>query len=205
MTRNRVRFCIAAVLPVLLAGCAQSYLPFYADQSKVKAPELAGEWQVLKALDDVSDKNVRPWVCREIGDAIYEVQTYDTNGVAATLKVVPFRVGGQLFCDVTAGDIGDKLANNRYWLTSVTPVHTVWKLVLTNDIAVLTGLNVDEVKKASESKVTPLPSTSRSSDERLYTATPQQWEKFLAVCGTNANCFSGDPAYILKRRKAKAD
>lgn len=190
------------VVPVLVAGCAQSYQPFYTEKSKSPVPELVGEWTALKALDDdLTNTTVKPWVCRETAAATYDVLTHGSNNVPALVRVVTFKVAGQLYCDVTAGDV-DKIGPvNPYWVTSVTAVHTVWKLQLTNDLVTLTALDAEWLKRTVDSKDAVLPFIPGEKDDlRLYTATPQQWEQFLARFGAGTNAFGGDPWYILKRR-----
>ena len=191
------------MLPVmLLAGCAQSYHPFYTEPSKESVAELVGEWQPLKALDDFEGVTVTPWVCRETGTGTYEVVTYGTNAVPSALEVVSFRVARQLYCDVAAGDADQQPALNTYWVTSVCQIHTLWKVQFTNDLVTLTALNSEWLKRAGNDKQVALPFVSKNGDERLYTATSQEWEQFLTRYGTNTEVFGGDPAYILKRRPA---
>jgi len=194
-----LRWLLGVAVAGLLTGCAQSYHQFYTEESRVKVPAIVGEWDVLKALgDDMTGKTIKPWVVAEVADG-YEVAAYETNGIAATLEVVCFKTANQIYCDVTAGAYG-QAEPNRHWMYSIIPVHTVWKIGLTNDTLVLTGFNYDWLKQAIETNAVALPFLSGDrSDERLYTATPEQWQKFLAAHGTNTAVFDAEPAYVFKK------
>ena len=198
---KRLRGTIGGLLA--LTGCVQSFQPFYTEQAKSHVPVLVGEWDALKALDKVAAGEMKPWICREVTNATYEVTAYETNNVAASLILVTFTAAGQLFGDVAPGDPGEPA--NRFWNTSVTPVHTLWRLRMSNDVVSLSALSSDWLEKAITAKEVVLPYVEVSGENhRLYTATSVQWQAFLARHGTNEAAFNDDAAYVFRKHHAAA-
>jgi hypothetical protein len=192
------RSLLAIFAAAVFGGCAQSYHPFYMEKSKVKVPELIGEWQ------KADETNVPPWVCTETKPLEYLVQTSDDKGNVSPVTVVPFKIGTNLFCDVTASDkfeAAEKI--NAYLKFTVIPVHYVCKLEIRGDTVAVTALQYDWLKSKIESAAIKLPAIhGEEKDRLLFTATSEEWETFLAKYGNDPEAFKTENAMTFKRRPA---
>ena len=143
-------------------------------------PELVGAWQ------KADETNEPPWVCTESKPMEYLVQTYE-NGKASPVAVVPFKIGTNLFCDVTAPDnVEDSDKIN-------------------GDTIAVTALQYDWLSSKIESAAIKLPAIhGEEKDRLLFTATSEEWETFLAKYGNDPEAFKTENAKIFKRRPAPA-
>ena len=85
---------------VLLSGCyIQSLNKFYTDDRKVELPQIEGAWlPTVQIGQDVSNKNISPWVFTED-----KIESYDVDNKFAELEVVYFKIDDSLFMDFSAG------------------------------------------------------------------------------------------------------
>jgi len=188
------RFAMFGLL--LLGGCVvQSFHPFYEENAKVALPQLAGEWDLI--ADGTNTKPAcTPWVFTDEGELI----TRDDKNLPGKLRASFFKVGGQLFCDLEAGDLEEGRVN-VYWMLHVRPVHTVCKAQLTDRELTLVPLHFNWFKKALVSREIELPHlTARGNDVFLVTATTDQWRKFLQQHAADTNAFPQNTAYLLRKR-----
>lgn len=206
-TNRRLATGAALALAALLTGCVQSFHPFCTPEVVVPVPELAGQWDVVQptnADDMFAASTNRPWLCTALQTGLYQVVTYGTNEVPATLLVATFKVADQLYCDTTAGE-SDEHASNPYWNSSITRVHNLWKLSLSNDVLSLRALDLDWLRRAGKSNLVALAYVSETAGDqggRLYTARPAEWVEFLKKFGAQAEVFADDPAFVLRKRAA---
>ena len=187
---------IAPILAVLLAGCiVQSFHPFYTDKSKVALPQLNGEWDAVTAFGEKVDAtNSPPWHIS--GDQII---AYDSDSLSSKVQVVFFKLSGQLFCDSTAGDIGDS-KTPEYWAWHVRRIHTVTKVETNCDLLTFKPLDIDWLTNGiAAGRVSLSCLTQRGDNLPLFTATPADWERFLARYAKNPDAFPTSHIYVLKR------
>jgi len=191
------RSLLAIFAVAVFGGCAQSYHPFYTEKSKVKVPELVGEW--LKT-DNTNDP---PWVCTESNPAEYLVQTFD-DGKTSTIKMVTFKIGMNLFCDVTAPDnLGDQYKMNCYLAGALVPVHYVSKLDAHANTVAVTPLDREWIRSKVLTNTPALAVVlGGKDDDLLFTASSEQWEAFLAKYGNDPVAFPTNATGVFKRRPA---
>ncbi|HUJ71585.1 MAG TPA: hypothetical protein VLZ30_05035, partial [Verrucomicrobiae bacterium] len=161
------------LLFILLAGCiVQSFYPFYTDKSKVALPELNGEWDAVVTFGEKqAATNVPPW---QISSDQLTAYPYDPEySQPSKIQVTFFRLGGQLFCDSIASDIGNSGTKVPwYWAWHVRPIHTVTKVEMNADLLTFTPLDLDWLtNRVAKGKVS-LPHLARAEDDNwpLFTA-----------------------------------
>ena len=183
------------VLFILLAGCiVQSFHPFYTDKSKVALPQLNGQWDAVTIWGDKADTNLPPW---RISDN--EIVAYDPDSLSSKVQVVFFKLSGQLFCDSTAGDIGDS-KTPWYWAWHVRRIHTVTKVETNCDLLTFKPLDIDWLTNGIAAGKVSLSCLTQPGDNLpLFTAKPAEWEKFLAKYAKNLDAFPENHIYVLKR------
>lgn len=184
------------VLLIIFAGCiVQSFYPFYTDKSKVALPQLNGEWDAVTAFGEKMDAtNVPPW-----GISGDQIVAYDPdNSQPSQVHAVFFKVGGQLFCDSTAGDIGK---GSKYWAWHTRPVHTVTKVETNGNSLTFIPLDHDWLNNRIAMGKVSLSHLARAEDDNwpLFTAKSADWEKFLTKYANNADAFPTNHIYVLKR------
>ena len=187
---------IAPILAVLLAGCiVQSFHPFYTDKSKVALPQLNGEWDAVTAFGEKVDAtNSPPWHISSD-----QIIAYDSDSLSSKVEVVFFKLSGQLFCDSTAGDIGDS-KTPEYWAWHVRRIHTVTKVETNCDLLTFKPLDIDWLTNGiAAGRVSLSCLTQRGDNLPLFTATPADWERFLARYAKNPDAFPTSHIYVLKR------
>src|ERR1017187_2570680 len=184
------------LLFVLLAGCiVQSFHPFYTDKSKVALPQLNGQWDVVTAWGKGVSTNILPWQISE-----NEIVAYDPDSQPSKVQVTFFKLGKTLFCDSTAGNVGDTKVP-WYWGWHVYPVHTVTKVETNGDVLIFKPLDLDWLTnrvatgKVSLSHMTPL----EEDKWPPFTATPADWEKVLIKYASNTDAFPTNHIYVLER------
>ncbi len=194
---------VSAVLPVLalplvLSGCiVQSVQPFYAASSIVQVPGIEGEWAMLDAKGKARDQNA--W---NFGRD--RVITYDDQGARGELKVTYFRVGDGYFADATADE--PSAGTSSWWVMHVVPVHTVSRVVLTDDSLVIVPLSFAWMKRAIREQRVSLPSIRwDAADDLVFTATSEEWLAFLEKFGSNTDVFPEDGALRFVRKKSASD
>jgi hypothetical protein len=181
------------VLLIFLSGClVQSFHPFYTDKSKVALPQLNGQWDLVTAWGEDASTNVLPW---QISDN--EIVAYDPNSQPSKVQAVFFKLGKTLFCDTTAGNIGDTKIP-WYWAWHVFPVHTVTKVETNANSLIFTPLDLDWLTNRVATGRVSLPHLDEEKS-LLFTAKAADWEKFLTKYANNMDAFPTNHIYALKR------
>jgi hypothetical protein len=187
---------VLPIVVILVAGCiVQSFHPFYTEKSKVVLPQLNGEWDAVKLWGDaVKETNILPWQI-----STNQIVAYNGESGPAPIRVAFFKLGGQLFCDSTAGD-NDKMSSS-YWTWHLRPVHTVSKVETNRDLLTFRPLDLDWLTNLIATGTVLLPHVSRIEDDHwpLFTATPADWEAFLAAYASDTNAFPDMHIFVLKR------
>jgi hypothetical protein len=184
---------VLPVLLVFLSGClVQSIHPFYTDKSKVALPQLNGQWDLVTAWGKAASTNVPPW---QISDN--EIVAYDPDSQPSRVQVVFFKLDKTLFCDTTAGTIGD-IKVPWYWAWHVFPVHTVTKVETNANSLVFTPLDLDWLTNRVATGKVSLPHIEEENSH-LFMAKPADWEKFLTKFANNTNAFPANHIYVLTR------
>lgn len=197
------RIC-ALSLVLLLSGClVQSLQPFYTDESKVKVPELKGEWKLVTDWGrDVSGTEIKPWVLGED-----QVTTYNESNETAQIQMVYFKMGETLYCDSGAGDPGKTAKINEYWVWHFVSAHTLWKVELKEDVVRFLPMDLDWMKDAMQNGRILVPPHFDRDDKQewpVFSATPGEWQDFLKSHGADPGVFSTNNVYVLKKLKPAA-
>lgn len=204
--RARLGVILLAVA-IVAAGCwVQSIHPFYTEASRVAAPELVGEWQLVRAGDeDVSTNSIKPWTVVDLDKKTYGLITHNKDNVPSNIRAVFFKVGDYTFCDWTAGSLDDETAVNEYWSLTIRAVHVVHKVEHSKDSLMFTPLHPEWLTKAVEAGEINIPflkprkTEGEGDDLPIYTATSEEWEKLLKQHAANTNAFQASMAIVLKR------
>lgn len=187
------------ILLVLLAGCiVQSFQPFYTGKSKVELPQLNGNWDAIKAFGNpLTTSNVPPWQI-----SADQIVAYDPDSKPSKIDVSFFKLGSQLFCDSTAGNSEGQA---WYWAWHTRPIHTVTRVETNGNLLVFKPLDLNWLTNGVATGKISLPYISRPEDDRwpLFTATPAQWEQFLAMYADDTNAFPDTHSYVLKRHASE--
>jgi len=182
------------------SGCiAQSLNPFFTKDTLIEMPQLNGEWILLENMgDDVSDKNIKPWIFRE-----GELQTYNEDGYEGLLKVHFFKVKENTFIDFTAGDLSIDVDISELWVFNVAPVHTICKVEIKDDLLILKPMNYEWIDAAIEDKKILLPHivVEANDDIKLITAKSEDWIVFLEEYGDDEEVFTEEYQFVLKMQK----
>lgn len=189
---------LACLSAIVVTGCiVHSVQPFCTERSKVKLPQLDGEWDLLTSFgDNVAEKHFKPWVFTN--DTL---TAWDEAGSRGQINVTYFKVGSRLYCDSIAGDAEDKSVN-WYWIWHVRPMHTVSQVEMKDDTVKFRPLDLDWFTNIVARRIYKLPQIDQSDAKwPICTATPQQWEKFLTRYGGDTNAFPDAHIFVLKRRQ----
>lgn len=193
------RVSILSILFVImscLCGCiVQSLHPFYTAGSVIESPVKNGKWEMI-------DKNGKP----EMGNPwLFEkdkITAYDEGGLPGVVKVVYFKVEDTLFMDATVDKPNQKVCT--WWAMNLTPVHTVCRVEIHDDILILKPINYEWIAKALEAKTFNLPYLKKKSwDSFLITAPSQELIDFLKKNRHDSNLFSETHAMIFTMRSKK--
>jgi hypothetical protein len=192
---RRVAYLMASVF---LGGCiVQSLNPFYTPSAVIQMPQLDGEWMLVKDYgDDALPANIQ-WTFQG-----KRLETRDKRGARADVEVVYFKVQDSLYADFAPGD-ADKLGVSEYWLWTVTGVHTLCKVMLSEGAVTLLPLDYDWLQdQVEKKKAISLPFVrAEEGDELLFTATAAMWMSFLEKYGQESDAFSPKRGFVLKRPK----
>lgn len=195
--------CNCCLVIALFVSCSvQSYCPFYTAETKCDAPkELVGEWKCSNLTNDKKKNDkIRPWVFSND-----KVQTYDANNVPSTLNTVFFKVDGELYCDLTAGEPETKGAFNSFWLMQFTPIHTLCKIEINGNRLVCKPLDSKWLSNAIDKKKVSIPRLASKEVKKrmLYTATPEQWQVFLKKYGKTKGVFRDESTFSFVKVPGK--
>jgi hypothetical protein len=138
---------------------------------------------------------VKPWTFEN-----NKAFVFDDHDVPGQIALTYFKIGTNIFCDSMASDPPDDPRINGYWLIHIRTVHTVSKVEVNGDTATFLPLNYEWFSKAVERKEVEIPSLKQKEGLPLYTATPEEWERFLTKHASNTNAFSDKVAMVLKKR-----
>ena len=167
---------LVPLLAILLGGCffnADSPNPFYTEATRVRLPELVGEWDSFSYQRSLAERRTES-TCVFSGGEPLRLRCYTDNGYDDS-TVVPFRVGDVIFCDVSGGRRG---------------YHNVYRVQLQGRELRLEGLNGEWLTNAIAAGTLPLPPPQRDAASNLvFDVSSEQWIGFLAQHGTNSDAF----------------
>ena len=185
---------LTIMFSLLISGCyIQSLNVFYTDDAKTSIPELIGTWKPeVQMGDSVTNQKITPW--RFTTDT---VETYDEDNTFSELEVVYFRINDSYFIDFTAGSpLKDNDSfSNIYWSAGQTLVHSLCKLEIKGDKLTIIPLDLEWfIDRIDEEEMTPPWVKAEHEDSNyIFTATPEEWMKFLKKYKDNDSVF--DPEY----------
>ena len=190
-----------ALVLLLLSGCVVKSLgPFYSDRSLIYFKDVVGDWRLLTdAGGDVSTNAITSWAFNGTTATDCTLLAFDKQNNGATFDVRFFRLGKDVFVDVLPKDLNGESKVNSYWVCIVHPTHTVCKVELKDDKLTLKPLDYDWLRKHVEEHKASLPYTGKLDDERLYSASPKQWDAFLSKQSKNTEAFPDKNAFVLKK------
>jgi len=192
------RWLFAISVLIAAGGCiVQSLNPFYTPEAVIQMPQLNGEWILVQDYGDKPLPADTRWTFRD-----KEIETRDKRGALGPVQVVYFRVKDSLYADFAPGD-PEKMGVNEYWIWTVAGVHTLCKVMLSEDNLTLLPLNYDWLpEQVEKQKAISLPFVrAEKDDELLFTATGAMWMSFLEKHGQHVEAFSTKHAFVLKRPK----
>ena len=185
---------VPLMLLAVVAGCVvYSVNPFCGKDKVVEMKELDGWWQLTESCgENVADKNITPW---RINDG--RITSYDTANKSSQFKTSFFKLKSSCFADMT----GDSSLNNAYWNVSVIPMHILLKVELKDNTLTFVPLNVEWFQKADNEQVKMLKYVVYESNPkvRIYTASSEEWEKFLENNLDNPELFNQKHKVVLKK------
>jgi len=180
---------------ILLTGCVQSYHPFYTEACKTDLPELVGYWSKC-------DKTNEPlWECRSVQPGVYHILTHDA-GKSSIVSMVTFKMNNILFADISAPtNFDEQVKMNGYLAAALCPLHYLCKLTLAGNTVVAMPLNANWFKAKMDAKEITMPSLkAEREDQRIVTATTEQWQEFLIQYGSDTDAFSTAASIMFRKR-----
>ena len=188
-----------------LSGCyVQSLNKFYTDDLTVKFPQVIGEWHsAIQMGDDVSVKKISPWKFTED-----TMETYDEDNKYSELEVVYFKIGTNMFMDVTAGEPmkDSEDFGNGFWSVGITLVHSLCKIAVKEDTLVFVPMNMDWVEKKIENKKLKLSFVKADKDSNyIFTASSKEWASFLEKHADDKDMFNDEYKFVFKKSKIKRE
>ncbi len=195
---KKVQRWILILISLLLAGCyIPSLNPFYTKDASIDLKGINGEWLLLKEFgEDVSGKSIRPWVFRDD-----EVKAYNQDDQSAELNVEYFNVDDTIFIDVSAGEPEGFPKMCPWWGIHLQPLHTVYKVSLSEDSLTITPLNPEWFKTSLKNKKISIPFVETQDEQLIVTAQSEEWIAFLKEYGSNDAVFLLQNQSILQRKR----
>ncbi len=188
---------LAFILIFSLSGCfVQSLHPFYTDDLKVEIPQVLGKWKLIKSLDeDISEANINLWTFNE-----EKIECYDAKNNYSEIKVAYFKINDNYYVDCMADD-PDEDRINEYWLSLVSPVHSVCKVELKNDTLKLIPIDYNALETLLKGKKLDLEFLAKTDEDAilLFTAKPKQWVEFLKEYRDDKKVFNEENEIVLLR------
>lgn len=200
------------LLPVLFVACTiffsvgcfvKSLHVFYTADAVVEAPNLDGEWLLIKAFDkDQELEGAVAWTF-----AGQQITCYHDD-IKSDMRVSYFKVGDSMFVDWTAGELADEKkpgTPNLFWLTHVVPCHSVFRVEHRGRELELIPLNVEWLWEACKDGRVKLPyvdvgpSLDDVDELPVFTATAEQWMAFLKKYGLDDEAFDDKNALLFRR------
>ena len=186
------------IVPLLLLGIAAgctiySINPFCTKGRMVELKTVSGYWKLnVSAGDDVSKNDITPW---KITDNT--LITYDKNSKRSDFNIAFFKLKDQLFADITA----TLSQNNDYWNITVLPMHVLVKVEIDGDTLTFIPLNMEWFSKPDNEKVKALKSVAYDGNDktRIYTNTPEEWERFLESNMDIPELFNQKQKFVLQK------
>jgi hypothetical protein len=198
---KRIVFSLVA----LLTGCVvQSFHPFYLDKSLVLPPGVTGSWQLqMDYGNDVSTNNITPWVFTGSAATNVSLVAFDKDNLGAEFAARFFKLGNDLFLDVSPQKLNEGTKLNGYWEWTTRAVHAVCKVEMSDELMTLKLLDYDWLKEKLKKRKVSLPHLGPFDEMPLLTATPKQWETLLRKYAKDAGAFPSQHAFVLKRLPVK--
>jgi hypothetical protein len=195
---------LALVLSVCLSACkpAASFHPVHLEKDRAAAPDwLLGEWQPFNPENGKAVGGVKPWSFGED-----RIRAHDEEGGASNLFVLYFKVGDQLYADLTAENPDEKTVNavGMYWLLHMRTIHVLCRITSREGRLVLEYPTAEALCAMADRDGVTLPYLQRSDPVRggepapgtLFTATPKEWRAFLAEHGGEEGLFDGRVEFL---------
>lgn len=201
--KKTVGSLLGTLLLVTCGGCVvQSFHPFSEDTGPTPN-EIMGHWKFSKKPDSKggmvqANEGIPPWEFKK-----GSVTTYDDKKTRSELATVFFKLKGNLYCDFTiASDLPKGV--NLNWAAHMVPVHTLAKVVLKDEKLSFQLLNFGFVTQGVGKKRFKLPYVETlHGNDKLFTATPEQWQEFLKKYSKEKDVFSDEGAYVFRKATAK--
>ena len=188
------------MLSLFTAGCfeqEQSIQPFYSKDYVVQVPEASGAWDVIEENSQVKGEHEPvTWFIEEKNLDIYE-----ESGNISQLGIVFFKIGGQLFADITAGAMNNDTIGFE-WARHVLPTHSLHKVTIENNRIILADINKEWLNDALKEKKVHLAYVEGENLPEVFTASSADWISFLKEQKDNQDLFSKD-AVVLKKNITK--
>jgi hypothetical protein len=173
---------------------------------KVELPQIEGAWlPTVQIGQDVSNKNISPWVFTED-----KIESYDVDNKFAELEVVYFKIDDSLFMDFSAGkpfkDTKEQFGN-FFWGAGITRTHSVCRITFKDDNLIIIPLNIEWFKeRIKENKLDLSYVKADKSINCIFTATTEQWVSFLKTYANDKDVFSDKYKFVFRKLdKDKAD
>ena len=190
---------------LLLSSCddylwfpVQSLSPFCSEKTRVSLPGIEGKWEPeLPEGTNVQDRNLTPWLFSKD-----EIESYDTGNRFFSLGACYFKINDVLFANFTLGPKTPDI-NNNHILFGITPIHTLWKVQMTDETLTLVPLKYDWFEKMiQENKLERLPyHLDKNVILIIFTASTEQWDDFLKEHANDEEIFDIKHKFVFKRKK----
>ncbi len=190
----RSLFKVAPLLALIIAaGCTiYSITPYCTTSKIVELKEVNGHWKLnIAAGEDVARNDITFW---EIMDGV--LITYDKNDKKSEFNIVFFKLKNQLFADI----IGKSSQNNDYWNMTVLPMHVLLKVELSGENLAFIPLKPEWFNKPDNAEVKSLKRVDYegNGNMKIYTSSPEEWERFLEKNLDNPELFNEKQKFVLK-------
>jgi flagellar basal body-associated protein FliL len=200
-----LKWICLGILLLSASGCVvQSYHPFYTKDSIVPQPaEVQGQWEPEENNDyPISLVFSKLSFSIDIGESI--------QPFAPTF----FKLGTQLYCDITIDGFDDEAKSGFILTTSIINVHTLYKVTASQEELELWPLNKQWLAEAIKKQTVSLPYLNRDDqaqgnkqnrelEDALFTAKPEQWREFLEKHAADEKLFDKESALKFSRNTEK--
>ena len=195
--RIRLSSCLLPLCIVaMLSGCVvQSINPFYTQDLVAEMPDLYGQWMLTESL--FREGTDKPWTFSK--DAIIIPGDKDK---AAALSARFFKVNDMVFLDTTAAEPQQDIS--LWWMFHISPMHTVSKVIVSENTLRVSPLNVSWLDDAVRNKSVALRSVWREEmKENIFIASSAEWVDFLKKYGSDPQAFPDKDAFVFVRTQEK--
>jgi len=190
----------AALAAAVCGGCVvQSLSPFFTESLRIEVSGVEGKWLLTKNVGSDVKEPVKPWVIERAKNSPppwYSVTSYDVDNVEGILAAIFYKVGDDLYCDISSHRGG---LENRYWRFNLIQTHVLGKVVLKDDVLRFEMLSRDWIEEALQRKEIDLPVVRRGRGGVILNATSKDWVAFLEKHAKTDGVFDTHRVTELKR------